>query len=419
MTPTRARRSVLITLTAVGLLITACGSDKSSSATSSGPISSVVAPASSSPAESAPEGSAASTPGSGSSTTPEAPNPTGPQNLVVGRANAILGFNADFCIGIPTLQTLPMVYGTLLDWTPDGQHLTPGLAESVTLDPAEPSYTIKLRKGLQFSDGSALTSADVVFSVSQWKAGELNGGFFTDIASVTAADDLTVVLHLSTANTYIEDLLSWCVTAIYPENFGGETAEQFFEAPIGAGPFTLESWKNPGPSEEITLAKNPKFWRADAVLLDSVTFVSNTDPNQRLLAYQAGQLDVLEQVEFENVSSLPSDEILKSPNHPIQLLLVNTAKPGLDDIKVRQAISLSIDRDKLTLLFDGPRHLPPGPAPAGTGGSQGTVGRADQGLGRPQRLPGDLDAGQHPGQLLGPLGPGGQGDAPRRRCALP
>ena len=62
-----------------------------------------------------------------------------------------------------------MVYGTLLDWTPDGQHLTPGLAESVTLDPAEPSYTIKLRKGLQFSDGSDLTSADVVFSVASGK----------------------------------------------------------------------------------------------------------------------------------------------------------------------------------------------------------------------------------------------------------
>ena len=184
---------------------------------------------------------------------------------------------------------------------------------------------------------------------------------------MTAPDDLTVVLHLSTANTYIEDLLSWCVTAVYPENFGGKTAEQFFESPIGAGPFTLDSWKNPGPSEEITLSQEPEVLesRGRVARFGHVRLEHRSEPTPPRLSGRPTRRARTSRVRKHFVAADPTKS-LKSPNHPIQLLLVNTAKPGLDDIKVRQAISLAIDRDKLTLLFEGLAEPAKGVLPANT-----------------------------------------------------
>ena len=289
---------------------------------------------------------------------------SGPQDLVVGRPGTILGFDGDLCLTAATNATLPMVYGTLLDWAPDGQDIVPGLAESIEYDAAGPTYTLTLRPGLLFSDGSELTSADVAFSAEQWKAGAINGGFFADVESVDTPDDLTVVLNLSNPNTYIEALLSWCVTPVYPEDFGGATPEEFFAAPIGAGPFMLSEWNNPGPSEEIVLTKNPNYWQAGQPVLDSITFRSNSDPNQRLIAYQAGDLDMLELIELELTPELPTDEVVLADNMPIQLLLLNTRVPGLDDLKVRQAIAAAIDRETITQLYEGEAVPAPGILPA-------------------------------------------------------
>lgn len=349
------RRTITLIL-ALAVVAAACGDDDDVASTEGAPVDSAAPRETAAPAETAPADGTA--PGA---TDGEA---SGPQDLVVGRADSILGFNADFCLTRSTNATLPMVYGTLLDWTADGQDVQPGLAESFEYDAAASTYTLTLRDGLLFSDGSDLTSADVAFSVEQWKAGTINGGLFADIASVDTPDDRTVVLNLSTPNTYIEALLSWCVSAVYPEDFGGVAADDYFQAPVGAGPFTLQAWNNPGPSEEIVLAKNPNYWQEGLPILDTLTFRANTDPNQRLLAYESGDLDMIETLEFESVPTVPADELLVAPNMPIVLLLLNTRVPGLDDINVRQAIAAAIDRETLTQLYEGYAEPATGVLPA-------------------------------------------------------
>ncbi|MBI5087315.1 MAG: ABC transporter substrate-binding protein, partial [Actinobacteria bacterium] len=333
----RSRRAWVAVVTAAALLASACGGDDdSSSIETEATEGSQPAPVSNPPATTAASGSGPAAAGG---------------ELAVGRGGSITGWSGDGCYTAATNQTLPMVYGTLLDWAPDGQGVVPGLVEEWTFDPAAPSYTLTLRDGLRFSDGSDLTSADVAFSVEQWKAGPINGGLFANIATAETPDDRTVVLQLAQADTFVEPLLSWCVSPVYPEDFGGKTPDEFFQAPIGAGPFMLSSWNNPGPSEEIVLDRNPNYWDAGLPLLDRIVYRSNPDPNQRVLAYRSGDLDVLEQVEYEVLPQLPEDELVYGANMGILLLLVNTARPPLDDVKVRQAIALAIDRDALTQLY--------------------------------------------------------------------
>lgn len=300
--------------------------------------------------------------GSGGGSSSDGPVEKG-GDLVVGRFGSIVGWLGDDCYSAATNQTLPMVYGTLLDWTDDAQGTKPGLAESVVYDDSALTYTVTLREGLKFSDGSDLTSADVLFSVDQWKAGVVNGGFFANVTSATAPDDLTVVMQLAAPDTFFEPLLSWCVTSVYPEDFGGKTMDEFKLAPVGAGPYMLAAWNNPGASEEIVLERNPYYWEEGKPLLDSITLRSNSDPNQRLLAYEAGDLDMIELLENEIKGQVPDDEIVSGANMAILYVLTNTRVKGLDDIKVRQAIAAAIDRESLTALFDGTAQVAEGILP--------------------------------------------------------
>ena len=283
----------------------------------------------------------------------EPATPVAGGEITVGRRTSMFGWQGDLALNAAMFQTLNMVYGNLVTLDETGTELAPGLAESFDFDPAVPSITLTLRPGLLFSDGSELTSADVAFSVDQWKAGPVNGGIFADIASTETPDDLTIVMTLSRPNVYVLNVLATGIATVYPEDFGGKTVEEFGTAPIGAGPYTLVDWSNPGPDETIVLERNDNYWEEGKPYLDRITYRSFSDANQMVLAYQAGDLDAVENVPAALVDQIPEDQRRVQPDGPIALLLLNTTRPGLDSADVRKAISMAIDREGLTELYGG------------------------------------------------------------------
>ena len=273
--------------------------------------------------------------------------------ITVGRRANLFGWLGDYSLNAAMYQTLNMVYGNLVTLDETGTALAPGLAESFEFDPAAPSITLTLRPGLTFSDGSELTSADVAFSAEQWKAGPINGGIFADIAAVQTPDDLTAVLELSRPNVYVLNVLATALAPVYPEDWGGVSQADFEVAPIGAGPYRLADWSNPGPDETVVLERNDNYWDEGKPYLDRITYRSFSDANQMVLAYQAGDLDAVENVPAALVDQIPEGERRVLGDGPIALLLLNTARPGLDNADLRRAISLAIDREGLTALYGG------------------------------------------------------------------
>jgi ABC-type transport system substrate-binding protein len=273
--------------------------------------------------------------------------------ITVGRRASLFGWLGDYSLNGAMFQTLNMVYGNLITLDETGTELVPGLAESFEFDPAAPSISLTLRPGLVFSDGSELTSADVAFSAEQWMAGPINGGIFADIAAVQTPDDLTVVLELSRPNVYVLNALATALAPVYPQDWGGVPQADFEVAPIGAGPYTLADWSNPGPDETVVLERNESYWDTGKPYLDRITYRSFSDANQMVLAYQAGDLDAVENVPAALVDQIPEEERRVLGDGPIALLLLNTTRPGLDNVDLRQAISLAIDREGLTALYGG------------------------------------------------------------------
>lgn len=265
--------------------------------------------------------------------------------LVVARSDAIDGWVPDGAIAPASYQTLPLVMEPLLRFSDDGTDLMPGLASSVEPDASARSYTVKLQDAATFSDGTPVTSADVAFSVEQWKEGALFGAIYSPITAVETPDDKTAVLRLDGPNSFLEIALSWANAAIIPEDFGGMTRDDFYQEPIGAGPFMIESER---PGEQIVLTRNPHYYQEGLPYLDKVTFNVVADSNERVLQYESGDVDLIETVPADVVAQLPSDEVLAAePSAQVVVVTGNAKRGPWNDLEFRRAVSQAVNREDL------------------------------------------------------------------------
>lgn len=279
---------------------------------------------------------------------------TGSGSIVVGRDAAVATWEGDQCGG-PQIQTNPMVYDTLLRMQePDGQGIVSGIAESWEYDEAASAYTFVLRE-TGFSNGDPVTAADVAFSFEQWKAGEFSGAYYQTIGEVEAVDDRTVRVAMTQPDTFLPALLTWCTSTVYPEDFAGEDPEEFFRQPIGAGPYAVSEYTDlGGPSETITLTRNEHYWGAAEGLPATETIVLRTiaDANLRALAFESGELSILEDVDSATRRQLDEDLVVATDPMRMRGIVVNTSRPLLSDPRLRHAISLAVDREALVAALD-------------------------------------------------------------------
>jgi ABC-type transport system substrate-binding protein len=294
---------------------------------------------------------------SASSSSGESAPSSHPGTLTWARPAASNGWEGDKCVDT-SIPLNPAVYDTLLRIeTPSGDGLAPGLAETWEWDDASLSYVFHLRDNAMFSNGDPLTAADVVFSVNEWLTGEFSSSYYANVDHAEAVDDSTVKIVMKQVDTFLPSLLTWCTSPIYPSDFAGETRDAFFQSPIGAGPYAVSDWEDPmGTSEKITLVPNEHYygWKDGAAPLDTIVVETITDPNQRALEFQAGDVDLLEAVDSATATQMSPDQLRTTTPNPIQTTLVNETAPGLSNPDVRQAFSLALDRDTLAAtLADG------------------------------------------------------------------
>ncbi len=251
----------------------------------------------------------------------------------------------------------------LLAFDADGQPV-PGIADSWVVSPDGRRYIFNLRPDLVWSDGSALTSEQVVASFRRLldpktaapaaaqmyvikNARAVNTGAMPPAALGVTSAAGTVALELEAPVPYLTSLLASAFSVVVPPQAFTSDAWTRPGTLVSNGAFTLDAWE---PQSRIVLARNPRFRDAHAVKLARVVFHPAPDTVSALARFRAGDLDMV--MEFP---AAQTDQLLKDMKDEARLtpalltyyLALNTREPKLADRRVRRALSLAIDRDTL------------------------------------------------------------------------
>ena len=318
--------------------------------TPSTPIGTSSTPSTSSPAGSAAGSAVASSGGAtAGSSAPAASAGGGSGTLKYARTTGPTSLDPHNTIAAGDVYTLNQIFEPLYITDVKGE-LQPHLATGHTVSADGKTYTFTMRKGVTFSDGSPLTSKDVVFSLLRSRDFPKSPLGFLDgaIKTVTAKDDLTVVVGLKQPWAPLISDISAFSNSIVPDKLQGKTAAAFFEAPIGSGPFTLKSWTKGGT---VVLARNTKYWQAGLPYLDGVEFSIVSDDNQLVQQLQGSQVDVIDSVPPANVADIKSNTaltLINAPQWSVDLLLFNEKVAHFADPHVRRAISHLVNRKQIS-----------------------------------------------------------------------
>lgn len=269
----------------------------------------------------------------------------------------------------------------------------PGCAESWDVSDDGTTWTFHLRDGLKWSDGKPLTSDDFRYGFERLldsanaspyaylgyfiKNGEkfFKGQAKVEDLGIETPDDRTVILHLDYQAPLLLDYLSYHV--FYParrdvvsKDPRGWTLNT--QPLVCNGPFFVSEWKH---NSEMTLLKNPYYWDADNVKIDAVKMVMITDSNTALAAYKSGNVDLINQLPpLMTPQLLASGEAKVAPTLGTSFSVFNTTRKPFDDVRVRKAFALAVDRqvlvDKVTMGGQKPAQafipfIIPGVDPAG------------------------------------------------------
>ena len=262
---------------------------------------------------------------------------------------------------------------------PDGQTPQPAAAARWEISPDALTYTFHLRPEARWSNGDPVTSGDFIASYRRLlspataapkaplffpvkNARAFTTGTVTDFSAVgfTAPDPQKLVVTLEHPTpAFLLYVASGPWLPVHPATVvkHGRTWTQPAHH-IGNGPFILAEWRQ---QQRIVVKKNPAYRAAATVRLDEIQFLRFDSGDTEERAYRAGQIDVTMSVPVSKIETYARErpaEIFQTPLAETRYLTFNNRRPPLDDPRVRRALSLAIDREKITTLVLRGGQLP-------------------------------------------------------------
>lgn len=250
---------------------------------------------------------------------------------------------------------LSAIYDVLMRYDPIGQKFEPKLAQSLEASSDSKTWTLKLRDGVKFSDGTAFDSKAVADSINRYvtNKGPQSSLWASKVASIDTPDATTVVFNLVDPWTGIQSMLATGPGMIVAPS--AQQGDQF--TPIGAGAFTLEKF---APNEELLLAARPDYYDG-APNIDKLKLISIVGAQPTAEALKTGGIDaaymrtltpILDLIEsgYPGFVDIPSLGYIANVN-------MAPGRPG-SDVRVRQAMALAVDPETLNTRVNNGKGLP-------------------------------------------------------------
>ena len=265
------------------------------------------------------------------------------------------------------------IFSGLMDYEPGTTKLIPDLAQSYTISDDGLTYTFKLRPGLKFHNGRAVTSADVKYSIERAvnpKTQCPGAGYFsmiqgyadeaagktTTLTGITTPDDRTVVFKLTAPNATFLHIMAINFAFVVPKEEVDKYGADFGHHPVGTGAFKFVEWQL---GQKLVLERFKDYHRPGVPYLDRLTFEFGQEPTVALLRLQRGEVDILGDgippAQFLQVTGDPKNKDLWVAGEQMHTgyITLNVKLKPFDNLKVRQAVNMALDKKRIIQIING------------------------------------------------------------------
>lgn len=300
-----------------------------------------------------------------------------PKILIFGRGGDSVSLDPITVTDGESFKVTKNVFDTLINFGEQDTEIEPALATEWEAAEDGLSYTLTLREGVKFHDGTDFNAEAVVANFDRWAAGDADkfpyyqsmfGGFGDDeghvIESVEATGDHEVVFTLKRPQApFLKNL------AMSPFGIASPTAfeaagDSFGDNPVGTGPFKFVEWNR---NDTVRIEKFDDYWVEGEPKLDEVVFRSIPDNSARLNALMSGEIDLADGITPSDAPAIESNEnlqIYERPSMNVGYLGMTVTREPFDDPLVRQALNHAINKQAIVdAFFEGRADVAKNPMP--------------------------------------------------------
>ena len=279
------------------------------------------------------------------------PTQAGPRLLVIAGAGAPNSLDAHDISHTLTFGILSdSIYDSLLKFNAKSE-FEPRIAESIETSSDGKTWTLRLKKGVTFHDGTPLDAAAVKYNLDRLAASKdpdlgrrlAQGTKISDFASTEVVDVSTVRLNLKAPSAVVRSaLVIGLVSPAGVQKYG----KDFATNPVGSGPYRFSEWVT---GDRIVMERNPDYWGPKAYF-DKITYRLVPDASTRVAMIQTGEADIATTLGPEEIAQLKGNEkleLLIQPSTRVMHIGINVTKPPFDNVLVRKALNLAVDKEAI------------------------------------------------------------------------
>jgi oligopeptide transport system substrate-binding protein len=271
--------------------------------------------------------------------------------------------------GQPEARIYLAIYEGLTEYDPVTGAAMPAIAERWEPNSDNSEFTFHLRHNARWSNGDPITARDFVYSLRRGLSPQLaartaylayyiqgaqaynEGKGRAEDVGIEAVDDYTLKVRLTQSVPYLVGLMAHQFFRLVPQKAIEKYGEAWTQPEniVTCGAFKLQTWK---PYNRMVVVRDPMYWDGARVKLDQITFYPMEDATTMMNLYKAGEVDAVynHTVPYAWVDEMRRlKDYMDKPENAIEYYMLNTKQPPMNDVRVRKAFNMSIDKKALAV----------------------------------------------------------------------